>query len=78
MQRTFIRLLASVVAILSGLTTAALIVIAFRANELRWHQGPTIIVITPTHGLHEMDVLLLGLVLASALIALISAVIARR
>jgi len=60
--------------------TIALVIgaIGVRANDLRWHQGPVVIKLSPTHGLHEMDVFLLGLALASALIALIAAVIAKR
>jgi hypothetical protein len=54
---------------------AALVVgfAAFEANKDRWHQGPTLLVISPGHGLHEMDLLLLGLALALAVLGCMSA-----
>jgi len=52
--------------------------IAAQANDHRWRQGPVVYRLSPTHGFHEMDILLLGAAGVSAAVALIAALIARR
>jgi hypothetical protein len=52
--------------------------IAFQANDHRWRQGPVVLTISPTHGLHEMDLRFIGAAAACAVLALIAAVMARR
>lgn len=78
MRRKTIRVIALAVSLLACLSAATFGVVAFRANEQRWHQGPTVFALSPTHGLHELDVLLLGAAGAFAVVALTAAVIARR
>lgn len=73
-----VRWMSILVCVGATLSTAVFGVAAYRANEDRWHQGPTVFTFSSTHGLHEMDVLLLGAAVTSAVIALIAALIARR
>lgn len=70
--------LARLVALIAATVAFGCGLLAYRANEDRWREGPTIVVISPTHGVHEMDVLLLGAALSSAMIALIALLIAKR
>jgi hypothetical protein len=46
---------------------------AIQANKDRWHEGPTLLVLSSGHGLHEMDFLLLGVALLFAALGCVSA-----
>jgi len=78
MKPKTVRVIALAISFLAGLTATTFGVVAVRANEVRWHQGPTVLVLSPTHGLHKLDVLLLGAAMISAMVALIASIIARR
>jgi hypothetical protein len=72
------RLFFAAIAFFAGLGATAFAAVALRANAERWHEGPTVVVLTATHGLHETDLWLLGAAAGSALVALVASILAER
>jgi multisubunit Na+/H+ antiporter MnhB subunit len=72
------RRLSCFIALCSGSASIGFVVLAYRANEVRWRQGPVVLPLSSTHGLHQMDVLLLTAAGASGALSLIAAMIAKR
>ena len=54
------RLFFAAIAFVAGLSATTFAAFALRANAERWHEGPTVVVLTANHGLHETDVVLLA------------------
>jgi len=53
-------------------------VLSYRANENRWHEGPTLVIFSPGHGLHEMDAVLISAAIIFAVAGVIAALLAKR
>ena len=70
--------LLSAVAILCAAGAIGLVVFALVTNSGRWNEGPVVIPLTENHGLHRMDLLLIGAAGIAGAIAWIAARSARR
>ena len=72
------RLFFAAIAFVAGLLATTFAAFALRANAERWHEGPTVFILTASHGLHRTDVVLLGAACASAFVALVASILAER
>ena len=74
----FRRLFFAAIAFFAGLSATTFAAFALRANAERWHEGPTVVVLTATHGLHETDLWLLGAACVSAFVSLVASILSER